>query len=54
MGLIDTSSMNGAGHVQINFTSLAGGTRISSVVIIAPSKLLLNNMGVYSAAYVPA
>jgi hypothetical protein len=52
--ILDTSSMNGPGHFQINLTSLAGGTRMSSVVIIAPSKLVLDNMGVFSGTYVPA
>ena len=52
--LIDTSAMNGPGHFQINFTGLDGGTRISSVRVIAPAKLLLNNNGVFVARYVRA
>jgi hypothetical protein len=50
--LIDTSAMNGPGHFQMNFVGLDGGTRISSVRIIAPAKLLLNNNGVFVARYV--
>jgi hypothetical protein len=52
--VLDTSSMNGPGHFQINLTSLTGGTRMSSVVLIAPAKLVLNNMGVSGGTYVPA
>lgn len=48
--LIDTSSMNGPGHFQINFTGLDGGTRISAVRITAPATLVLNNNGVSSLA----
>jgi hypothetical protein len=52
--LIDTSSANGPGHFQINFTGLDGRTRTSAVRIVAPAKLRLNNSGVFIARYVPA
>jgi hypothetical protein len=45
-------AVNGPGHFQINFIGLDGGTRISSVRVIAPAKLLLDNEGVFVARYV--
>jgi hypothetical protein len=51
--LVDTSSVNGPGHFQVNFLGVDGGTRISPVRIIAPAKLLLDNNGVFVARYVP-
>jgi len=47
-------AVNGPGHFQINFIGLDGGTRISSVRVIAPAKLLLDNNGVFVARYVRA
>jgi hypothetical protein len=52
--VIDTSLMNGPGSFQINLNTLGGIAHGSPVVIIAPAKLLLDNMGQWSAAYVRA
>ena len=52
--LVDTSTANGPGNFQINFTGLDGGDRISPVRVVAPAKLLLNNGGVFVARYVRA
>ena len=52
--LIDTSAENGPGHFQINFTGLDGRLRLSSVRVISPAKLFLDNNGVFVARYVRA
>ena len=45
---------NGPGNVQLTFQLLGGGFVTSAVHVIAPAKLLLDNMSVFMATYVPA